>query len=167
MNKVRSILHSIVCCAALFVLLTSCDNNVVYQDAKILNREGWYKRDLVTFDYQATDTTGTYNVIIDIRNTNEYEYQNLWLFLHSVSPDSIEFSDTLECVLADNYGRWIGKSSGSMYELPVIALSEIRFPKAGNYRFDLAQGMRTDTLQGIHEIGIRIEQVKMEADGKE
>ena len=162
MNKVRFTLLSICCLAALAGSLTSCENGVVYQDAKIINKEGWYKNDLVSFDYSATDTAGTYDIIVDIRNTDKYEYQNFWLFLHFVSPDGIEFNDTLECVLADNYGHWIGKSSGSMYELPVMALSEISFPKAGTYHFELAQGKRADTLQGIHEIGIRIKQTKKE-----
>jgi gliding motility-associated lipoprotein GldH len=76
--------------------------------------------------------------------------------VNSVSPDLVEFKDTLECVLADNYGRWIGKGGGSLHQLPVSFMQQIKFPKPGTYKFELIQGMREDTLAGIHDIGLRI-----------
>lgn len=141
------------------LLLSSCQNNEVFNDAKILPEEGWDKNNIVRFDYLANDTSSTYNIIVDIRNSHEYSYQNFWLFIQSSSPDSIIFKDTLECVLADNYGRWLGKSSGSMYHLPVLFLREVKFVKPGHYNFAIAQGMRNDTLIGIKEVGLRIEKV--------
>ncbi|MCQ2209024.1 MAG: gliding motility lipoprotein GldH [Paludibacteraceae bacterium] len=168
MNKIH---HSIQCLTigivTLLFVLASCSNDIVYQDAHAIDDTGWYKNDFVSFDYNATDTTGTYNILVDIRNTPDYPFQNFWLFVHSTSPKGIEFSDTLECMLADQYGRWIGKSSGSMYSVPVLFLSNIQFPQEGTYHFDLVQGMRADTLQGIHEIGIRIQKVTNDNDGKE
>lgn len=155
MNNVKSFRFLIG--ALLLLLTTACSNHAVYQDARMIDEQGWYKKDFVSFDYEAKDTTESYDLIVDIRNGADYKYKNFWLFLRYTSPDATEYADTLECVLADNYGRWIGKSSGSMYSLPVIFMQNIRFPKIGNYHFDLVQGMREDTLQGIKEIGFRIE----------
>ncbi|MDR1729430.1 MAG: gliding motility lipoprotein GldH [Prevotellaceae bacterium] len=137
-------------------LLAACSSNVVFQDSKELPDYGWNKDSVVVFNYTATDTSGIYDIIIDIRNSGSYRYQNFWLFVNSVSPDLIEFKDTLECVLADNYGKWIGKGGGSLRELPVLYMQRIKFPKTGVYRFELIQGMREDTLVGIHDIGLRI-----------
>ena len=137
-------------------MLSSCGDDSVYHEVSPISEEGWYKNNLVSFDYNSTDTVGRYDIIIDIRNSADYNYKNFWIFVRSVSPDNIEYGDTLECVLADNYGKWIGKSTGSLYELPVLFLSEVQFPRIGNYHFDIAQGMRNDTLEGIHEIGLRI-----------
>ncbi len=140
----------------LSLIVASCSGDVAFQDAKELPSYGWDKDSVVTFNYVATDTLATYDIIIDIRNDGNYRYQNFWLFVNSVSPDLISFSDTLECVLADNYGRWIGKGGGSLHELPVSFMQQIKFPKAGVYSFELIQGMREDTLEGIHDIGLRI-----------
>jgi len=140
------------------LLITGCSGNVVFQDSKALPSYGWDKDSVVVFNYMATDTSGTYDIIVDVRNDGNYRYQNFWLFVNSISPDSIEYKDTLECVLADNYGKWIGKGGGSLrlYHLPVSFMPEIKFPKSGVYRFELIQGMREDTLVGIHDIGLRI-----------
>jgi gliding motility-associated lipoprotein GldH len=138
------------------LLITGCSNNVVFQDSKVFPSYGWDKDSVVIFNYEATDTLGTYDIIIDVRNDGNYRYQNFWLFVNSVSPDLIEYTDTLECVLADNHGRWIGKGGGSLYQLPVSFMQQIKFPKPGVYRFELIQGMREDTLAGIHDIGLRI-----------
>jgi len=137
-------------------LMAACSSNVVFQDSKQLPSYGWDKDSVVVFNYTATDTLGTYDIVIDIRNAGNYRYQNFWLFVKSTSPDLIEFRDTLECVLADNHGRWIGKGGGSLYQLPVSFLQQVKFPKLGDYRFELIQGMREDTLIGIHDIGLRI-----------
>ena len=154
MNKLISLL--------LLLTVFSCNRPSVFYDAKMVDEAGWYKKDFITFDYEATDTTESYNLIIDVRSDAAYQYKNLWLFLHYASPDNTEYADTLECVLADNYGKWIGKSSGSMYTLPVIFMQNIHFPQTGNYHFDVVQGMREDTLQGIKEIGFRIEKYGQE-----
>ena len=140
------------------LLIAGCSGNVVFQDSKALPSYGWVKDSVVVFNYMAADTSGMYDIIIDIRNDGNYRYQNFWLFVNSISPDLVEFKDTLECVLADNYGRWIGKGGGSLrqHQLPVSFMEQIKFPKLGVYKFELIQGMREDTLAGIHDIGLRI-----------
>lgn len=154
MNK-RLFLHGIIV-AMLALVAVGCGESAAYQDSKMLPKDGWRKYDAVSFDYESTDTVGNYTILVDIRNNNDYPFQNFWLFVHSMSPDSIEFSDTLNCVLADNYGKWLGRSSGSMYHVPVEFIHSTPFKKEGKYHFDLVQGMRMDTLPGITEIGIRI-----------
>lgn len=140
----------------LALMAVACGESATFQESKMLPKEGWAKYDAVSFDYMNSDTVGKYTILVDIRNDKDYPYQNFWLFVHSISPDSVEFSDTLNCVLADNYGKWVGRSSGSMYHLPVEFIHSTPFKKMGKYHFDLVQGMRKDTLPGISEIGIRI-----------
>jgi len=142
---------------ALFCLLISgCSNNIVFQETKDLPPNGWEKDSVVVFQYNATDTSGTYDIVIDIRNDGNYHYQNFWVFTKSISPSRAVEKDTLECVLADDFGQWIGKGGGSLYQLPVSFMQQIQFPKLGVYQFELKQGMRENILTGIHDIGLRI-----------
>ncbi|MCQ2194939.1 MAG: gliding motility lipoprotein GldH [Paludibacteraceae bacterium] len=156
MNKIVGFLLMVLGC------LSCSDEGVVFQQAKEFPASGWSKDSVAVFNYEAVDTTGAYDIVVDLRNDGSYRYQNFWLFIRSVSPDSVVFSDTLECVLADNYGRWIGEGSGSFRHLPVMFLSEVKFPKTGVYSFELVQGMREDVLAGIHDVGIRIMKSKPE-----
>mgnify|MGYP002514862917 FL=1 len=146
----------------LLMLLVGCGESSVYHDVKVVDEKGWHKDSIVSFEYDATDTMTTYDLIIDIRHSSDYSYKNFWLFVRSEAPDGKSYTDTLECVLADNYGNWIGKSTGSLYELPVMFMPTTKFPRTGKFRFDLYQGMRDDLLQGIHEMGFRIEKSKVE-----
>ena len=150
MNRILFFLLLIVSC------FSCSDDGAVFQQSVELPISGWNKDSAAVFCFEATDTVGTYDVVVDLRNDGSYRYQNFWLFVRSYSPDSSVYSDTLECVLADNYGRWIGEGSGSLRHLPVMFLSEVKFPKCGTYSFELTQGMREDCLQGIHDVGLRI-----------
>ena len=154
MKKVNSIKAVVLLLFPL--LIAGCSGNVVFQDSKVFPSCGWDKDSVVVFKHMVADTSGTYDIIIDIRNDGNYRYQNFWLFVNSISPDLREFTDTLECVLANNYGKWIGKGGGSLHQLPVSFMQQIKFPKRGVYKFELIQGMREDTLVGIHDIGLRI-----------
>lgn len=147
---------------ALIGLLVACGEQAVYHDVKMVDENGWFKDDAVSFEYVAEDTSIIYDIIVDIRHSDNYPYKNFWLFVKSVTPDGKDYTDTLECVLADNYGSWIGKSTGSLYELPVMFLSQTKFPQPGKFRFELYQGMRNDTLQGVHEMGFRVKKSMVE-----
>ncbi len=141
--------------------IISCTSNIVYQETKNIDNF-WSQDSLAIFDVNITDTVSAYNIFIDLRNDNRYPYQNLWLFVNSVSPDSIVRTDTLETILASNEGEWFGRGFGSNYNLALFYMQEIRFPEIGTYQFSIQQGMRDEQLQGITGIGLRIEKF----DGK-
>ena len=137
----------------------SCTNNIVYQENIAINN-AWHKDSIAVFNVNITDTIGAYNIFIDLRNDNRYPYQNLWLFVRSVSPDSIMRIDTLESILARNDGRWIGSGFGSNYNIALFYMEQIRFPEIGNYQFFIEQAMRDEKLEGITGVGLRVEKHK-------
>ena len=83
----------------------------------------------------------------------------MWLFLHKYTPDKLQTTDSIECYLADNRGKWLGSGVGSVYEMPVLYQQNIRFRTAGTYRYSIVQGMRDDILLGINDIGVRVEKI--------
>jgi len=64
--------------------------------------------------------------------------------------------DTIEFVLADIEGRWLGKGWGAIKDNSVLLNRSMRFPLKGKYEFKIQQAMRVDTLDGISDIGIQI-----------
>jgi gliding motility-associated lipoprotein GldH len=146
---------------AIFVLLfiVACAPNDVYMQYQTVHAEGWSKDSLYTFDVPISDSLARYNVYINIRNRGEYPYQNLWLFLKKISPDSVITNDSIECYLADQRGKWLGTGAGSLMEMPVLYQQNVRFETNGTYQYQIVQGMRDDLLIGINDIGLRIEKV--------
>lgn len=82
------------------------------------------------------------------------------MFFHTTFPGGYATSDTLQILLAESSGKWIGSGMGKIKECRVMLQDRIRFPESGTYSFCIEQAMRTQTLKGIEDIGIRIEKME-------
>jgi gliding motility-associated lipoprotein GldH len=81
----------------------------------------------------------------------------LYLFVNTVFPGGQIQRDTLECILAAPNGRWLGDGLGDIWDNRILLKDQVKFPQAGEYRFELYQAMRINPLPGIMDAGIRIE----------
>ncbi|MBS4057600.1 MAG: gliding motility lipoprotein GldH [Bacteroidales bacterium] len=140
------------------LLFAACSNSSLIDDYHALPAEGWSKTDKQQFELNITDTTVSYRFFINIRNTVDYKYSNLYVFLNTRFPNGNHTRDTIECLLAEPSGKWVGHGMGRIRENQILLNQSLRFPIRGKYKFELEQAMRTDTLQGITDIGIRIQQ---------
>jgi len=138
------------------VFLVSCNSDTVFNQTISIPTEGWYKNNSVSFDVNITDTLTTYNFGLIVRNKANYRYSNLYLFLVTKFPNDNISRDTIEIILADNNGKWLGKGWGDIKENQIILKSRLRFPLTGNYNFLIQQAMRVDTLVGINDIGLSL-----------
>lgn len=139
------------------MLATACARNDIYFEFRPVNPEAWSMDSVCTFAVEVQDTTAAYDLYLYTRNTPAYPYQNLWLFLNELSPDSTLMADTIEFYLADHRGQWLGTGMGALKEMPVLYRQAFRFPRSGTYTYTIRHGMRTDPLRGIHDIGMRVE----------
>ena len=57
-------------------------------------------------------------------------------------------------------GRWLGDGLGDIFDNRILFKEGVKFPQAGEYRFELFQAMRINPLPGIMDAGIRIEKDK-------
>ncbi|MDR1403905.1 MAG: gliding motility lipoprotein GldH [Tannerellaceae bacterium] len=139
------------------LFLFSCGKNqTVYNQYQTIEHSTWEKNKEYYFTFQIDDTTIPYHITLEIRNNNLYPYQNLWLFLDEESPAGLMVRDTMEYMLADDFGKWLG-SGISLFQTSFPIKTNYLFSKTGRYTFGFRQGMRSDTLRGIQEIGLRIE----------
>lgn len=148
--------NSIIIFLLLFVIsFTSCENEEMYYQYHSFTNGDWNKEDACLFEVDITDTTSFYNVDIEVRNNNEYSFRNLWLFVEFQTPDGRIRKDTLDCELADDYGKWYGNGI-TLYTLVFPFESGINYPHSGKYTYSIKQGMRAETLRGITDIGLKI-----------
>jgi len=142
------------------LLLMSCDPNRVYEKNVVIDNGIWNKDSVVNFKMEITDTLQPYNFYINIRNSTDYRYSNLYLFIDTYFPNETHARDTLEFILADTDGKWFGKGFGKIKESTVLLRRGVHFPMSGRYRFTMEQAMRTDNLEGIEDVGMRIEKTE-------
>jgi gliding motility-associated lipoprotein GldH len=153
-------LKTSVICILFFVLISSCDQNQVFEQNINFPDLTWNKDSVVTIQVDIKDTISAHNIYINVRNTSRYETQNLFLFVNTASPNGTVLRDTFECYLANDRGNWTGSGWGDMYENQFVYKKNIRFPISGTYTFKYIQAMRTNELKNISDIGLRIEKVE-------
>ncbi len=138
------------------LFITSCSTDTVMDQSFALPSEGWYMNNGIEFKTEIADTLKNYDFAISIRNSIDYRYSNFYIFLITEFPNGNFARDTIEFILADNGGKWLGKGWGSVKENNILLNENMRFPIGGDYRFIVQQAMRVDTLDGIMSIGLKI-----------
>jgi gliding motility-associated lipoprotein GldH len=147
--------------AILFSLIfTACNQQVLMDENLAVDDEGWDFRNRARFEVLVEDTISLHAFYLNVRQKETYRYNNLYVFLHTTFPNGTLTHDTIECLLAQPDGKWLGKTSGSYISNQILLNESLRFPLAGQYRFEIEQAMREEKLHGIADIGIRIETLK-------
>lgn len=137
--------------------LSSCQQAPVYSKFHTIPIHGWHQDSVLTYEVNVSDSTKNHEMLIVVRHTAQYPYQNLWLFVDEYAGTILLHRDTIEAMLADDFGRWIG-SGVNRYELPLMYAPAYHFMQKNNNRITIQQGMRTPWLIGITDVGLIIKQ---------
>ncbi len=143
------------------IIFLSCGKGILYEEFRTIPGAKWDKGEEKLFEAHVEDTSGIYNIYVSVRNSGEYRYRNLFLFVNTASPAGQVVRDTVEILLANEKGKWMGKGFGGIWETEKIYKRQVQFPVKGVYVFSVQHGMRTDTLHHILDAGIRIVKVKI------
>ena len=143
--------------AGITIFMWSCDTNRLYDRSLDLPEDGWHKDSIAGFTVVVEDTTRLYDFYVTLRNTGEYGFRNFYLFLNTRLPNNHLTRDTLELILADKEGKWLGRGFGAVKDYQIRIRENLKFPLQGEYRFGIEQAMRKERLEGITGVGIRIE----------
>lgn len=139
----------------IFFVTSSCNRSTLFNQSTSLDNL-WYMNAPVVYDVDVQDTLQGYDFYVNLRHNDNYRYSNLYLFLQTEFPNHHATRDTLDLILADPSGKWLGKGWGKIKEDHILLKKNLRFPLKGNYQFSIWQGMRADTLKGIESIGLEI-----------
>lgn len=141
----------------LLPFFVACSDNSIYDESFKVSDELWNIDETIICEVPISDTLSSHNIYIHLRHADGYPYSNLYLFINTQMPGGGQSIDTLECILADANGRWLGKGLGDIYDCLIPFKKNVRFPHSGNYTFSIQQAMRRDELPLIMDVGMRIE----------
>lgn len=140
------------------ILFSACNNNVVYDENKEVNQRGWKTTDKLYYEVDITDTIKSYKLAINIRNTIEYPYSNIYFYMNTILPNGkVTKCDTIECYLAYPDGTWKGKGNSKIRDNRFWIAKNIKFEQKGKYTFELRQATIDSTLKGICDVGLHLE----------
>jgi len=144
------------------LFLPGCDKNRVYEEYHEIPGYNWNRADTVSFHTEIKDTNEAYNLILNVRNGENYPYRNLYLFLTTTYPDGRASLDTLEFYFYEENGKPLGKCSGDICNNSYLLSEGVRFDQAGKYSFGFVHAMRRDDqiLPYIMDLGLRIEKYR-------
>lgn len=155
MNSLRFAIGLLIGCVC---LLTSCRQDIVYSEFVAIPSGEWDENQLPEFAFNIADREAAYDILLYVRHTERYPYQNMWLFVRG----NRQYMDTVEFYLADDRGRWLGDKHHGFIEMPVLLEDNYHFPDTGRYYFAVQHGMRDSLLRGVTDVGIEVIRVKNE-----
>ncbi len=135
---------------------TACNRDVFHAESVHLKNNEWKSADTLFYTFNSEDTLQAYDFYFEVRNTTDYDMQNLYLFITAFYPDNTYSRDTAECILAAPDGQWYGKGMGRHKDNRFLFRKGVHFRKAGSYQIAVNQAMRKDNLIGISDVGILI-----------
>lgn len=149
----------------LAVCLSACDDTRVYEKNRDFDNGHWLVNDTAAFEFEIKDTTQRYHLYCNLRNTVSFPYARL--FVNYSLEDSTGRPLQKKLVQTFLFDQHTGKPQGTsglgdIYDHRVRLAGNHRFPYAGKYNMRFEQYMRTDTLEGILAVGLRVEKVVAE-----
>jgi gliding motility-associated lipoprotein GldH len=153
---------------SLIVVLASCTNDIVVSESKSLPGY-WDKEEQLEFQIPQLDTLKKYNIFLNLRNTNDYPFNNLFLIVSMEFPHGKTLVDTLEYRMAHPNGEWMGGGIGNVKENKLWYKENVSFFEQGNYNITITHAVRNNgdvegvsRLEGITDVGYSIEESKEE-----
>ncbi len=150
----------------LSLFLVSCFDLPYYSKSYVVDSSGWESTDSLRFNFHISDSTNRYDCAISLSHTGNYPFSNIYLFVDFEFPNGKNRVDTLHITLADRTGVWYGSGLGDMTSLDVTLHSGITFPITGTYVVTVIHGMRRDPLEGVTDLGFRLEELPLQKQPK-
>jgi gliding motility-associated lipoprotein GldH len=144
---------------AVMVLLNCCDNSRVYEKNYDFAERQWLVKESPAFEFTVAKGEA-YNVYCNLRNDLTYPYSRI--FITYTLKDSVGTEIKKEMINSFLFDEKTGKPNGNsglgdIYDQQFLLLKDYTLSQPGNYTIQFEQFMRTDTLQGVLAIGVRVE----------
>jgi gliding motility-associated lipoprotein GldH len=148
------------------ISLVSCDEKRVFDEYKSVG-SAWNKDSIVSFKLPKLDADKKYNLFVNVRDNNDFPYNNLFLIVSLEQPNKKVKVDTLEYQMADPDGTLLGEGFSDVKENKLFYKQNESFSQKGDYKIKIQQAVRQTgkivgdkELKGITEVGFRIESIE-------
>lgn len=143
-------------CLCLALCWTACDRSTLLSQSTALPESGWARKNALPFEFTVQDTARSYRMNFSVRHDEQYPFMNAFFLIYTIFPNQEVAIDTVECILADYRGKWVGHGAGRYKTADFALKSDLQFPMPGVYRMEVRQALRMDTVKHISHIGLHL-----------
>jgi gliding motility-associated lipoprotein GldH len=150
-------------CFLLALLIISCDKKSVFDEYKSVGN-AWHQDSIITFKLPKLESDKSYNLFVNVRDNNDYPFDNLFLIVSLEQPNKKVLVDTLEYKMANPDGTLMGDGFSDIKESKLFYKEKVAFKLKGDYKVHIQQAVRqtgkvsgVNDLKGITEVGFRVE----------
>lgn len=147
----------------IFFSLISCDKKRVFDEYQSVGKS-WHKDSIVSFDLSQLDPKKTYNLYVNVRDNDDYPFNNLFLIVSLEQPNKQIKVDTLEYQMTNPDGTLLGEGFTDIKENKLFYKDKVSFTQKGLYKVHIKHALRqtgkiegVTSLNGISDVGFRIE----------
>jgi gliding motility-associated lipoprotein GldH len=110
------------------ILFFACDEKQFFSEYKELDGT-WKKSDTLRFTFEQNDTVNPYHLFLNVRNNNNYPFNNMYLIVTMKEPgiQPTITGDTLEYLMANPDGTLLGEGFSDVKESKLWYLENFRF----------------------------------------
>jgi len=152
----------------LFVLLSAtivgCGPTPMYEKVYRFEGDKWEQKVKPVFKVDVKEIDTEYDFVLTMRTTTDYEYNNLWVYLNTITPSGQKAREPFEIKISNPDGTWAGKKTGTVVEFPLY-FKRRKLPEKGTYTFVLEQAITASTVNEVLDLGFKMEKVSAE-EGK-
>lgn len=118
----KKLLRNSILSVVIVLSLGACETNTAYHSYQHIPERGWAKDDTLFFPFPVTDSVSSYQFTVEVRNYDNYPYQDLFLFINRPNTvDSTRYvTDTIKCVLAARQGNGKAQDWAHSISLPIL-----------------------------------------------
>ena len=143
-------------------MLYSCQTDVLYTETIEIPNASWVDSQKLSFEFDVEDSTVLYQLVVNLKHSVEYAYENLYVNIRTVYPNGKIIEDPLSLEMADHAGRWFGQCNSKTCTLNIMLQEKALFRPKGHYQIIFEPYMREQPIKGIHSIGLSVERVESE-----
>ncbi|WP_293875752.1 gliding motility lipoprotein GldH [Flavobacterium sp.] len=147
----------------LLLMVISCDKRSIFDQYKSVGN-AWHKDSIVTFELPKLDPKKSFNMYVNVRDNDNYPFNNLFLIVSLEQPNHQIKVDTLEYQMTNPDGTLLGNGFSDIKENKLFYKNKVNFTQKGIYKIHIKQANRqtgkidgVSLLLGISDVGFRIE----------
>ena len=146
-------------CGLLLFVVSACAEAPLYDQSVSFDGSKWSQEVKPQYEVDIPTIDKEYDFTLSLRTTTDYKYNNLWVFMKTVTPEGIVSRVPYQFRITNEDGSWIGNKTGTIVETS-MSFPRRKMPQKGKYTFIIEQGITKQEIDEVLDLTLRVEEAK-------
>ena len=138
---------------AAFILVTSCENRVVFKEYRKFDNVSWNRLNILNFEVPVkADESLDFSLFL--RHHTYFPYDKLFVNITFYLPSGEVRSAEYDFKLKDKKGNWLADGMGELWDIELPIRQDLKFSKSGICKVRIENKYSKTETPGLVEIGL-------------